>query len=111
MVHELKRSAFFLRAAKQFCVSKQTMYRWAKKFPINYIRIEYEVHKNMKLLTFRQVAKLFNCSRSSIYRWACEEGKLPFIRICGHTLRIREEDALKAIKEFREGEYNCDLEI
>ena len=104
MKHNAKLSAFFLRASKQFNVSKRTMYRWAKKVSSDCIRTEYERVKGMKLLKFKQEAEMYNCSRSSIYRWTTEEGKIPYVKICGRLLRIREEDALKAMKKFKEGD-------
>jgi excisionase family DNA binding protein len=85
--------------ANCFVVSRRTIYRWLLQVSIEELQEEYTMLKGTKLLTFKQVAEILNCSKSSVYRWAIEEDKIPYVKICNHTLRIREEDLSKVIKE------------
>lgn len=44
-----------------------------------------------------EVAKIFDVSVKTVYNW-CDSGKLEFLRVAGHTLRIERKCVIEIIR-------------
>jgi len=91
-------------------ISKRTIYRaldegWLEKVTVRgqtRVIIPQEVQTMApgdRLLKPAEVARTFKVSVSAIYRWAAE-GKLDFVKIAGHTIRILESSVKNIIADI-----------